>query len=88
MKVVDVYTTRNEVSYSYGAMTLTCKDSNNNEITIRTQVLKQDGVLVTESAFLNKTISVVGILQPYKPENGDLSYQIELYSMSDVTFLD
>ena len=52
------------------------KDSNNNEITIRTQVLKQDGVLVTESAFLNKTISVVGILQPYKPENGDLSYQI------------
>lgn len=88
LKVVDVYTTKNEASSSYGAMTLTCKDSNNNEITIRTQVLKQDGVLVTESAFLNKTISVVGILQPYKPENGDLSYQIELYSMSDVTFLD
>ena len=50
-------------------------------------VLKVDGELVVESAFLGKTMHVVGMIQPYKPENGDLRYQFELYSMKDVTFI-
>lgn len=87
LKVVDAYTTMNEESNSYGAMTLTCEDLNGNEVTIRTQVLKVDGELVVESAFLGKTMHVVGMIQPYKPENGDLRYQFELYSMKDVTFI-
>lgn len=88
LTVVDVYTTRKEGSASYGAMTLTCKDKDQNTITVRTQVLKENDVLVTEERFMGKTITVVGMIQPYQPENGDLTYQFEIYSMKDVTFID
>lgn len=88
LTVIDVYTTNKETSPSKGAMTLTCKDQDGNEIQVRTEVLKVDGVLVTEEAFLNKTITVVGMVQSYTPENGDLEYQFKLFSMKDVTFID
>lgn len=88
LTVIDVYTTNKETSASKGAMTLTCVDENNNEIQVRTEVLKVDGVLVTEEAFMGRTITVVGMVQKYQPENGELQYQFKLFSMRDVTYLD
>lgn len=80
MKVVDVYTTTNEASSSKGAMTLTC-EVNGVRIDVRTAVLKDaDGNLITESAFLGKTISVRGIVDYYMG-----GYQIRVLTMDNIT---
>ena len=77
--VEDVYTTNNGGN-SDGAMTLTCKDQEGNEIKVRTEVLTNDqGKLVVESDILNKTITVTGIVDYY---NG--SYQVKVLSLKDM----
>ena len=61
-------------------MTLTCKDSSGNEIKVRTEVLTNDqGKLVVEADLLNKTISVVGIVDFYLE-----SYQVKVFSFGDI----
>ena len=80
--VKNVYTTNNPESSSDGAMTITC-ECEGETITIRTIVLSVDGELVTADAFTNKTINVKGIVDYF-----DGTYQIKLYSMNDVTFVE
>ena len=80
--VKSVYTTNNPESSSDGAMTITC-ECEGETITIRTVVLTVNGTLVTADAFTNKTINVKGIVDYF-----DGTYQIKLYSMNDVTFVE
>lgn len=71
--VKDIYTTSAEDSSSKGAMTLTC-EVNGVTIYVRTAVLYDDnGQLITQDAYLGKTISVRGIVDYY---NG--GYQIKV----------
>ena len=80
LKVVDVYTTKNEESASKGAMTLTCKVGNQ-YISVRTVVLyDENGNLVTEDAYMGKTIDVKGIVDYFSG-----SYQIKVYSTNSIT---
>ena len=80
LKVVDVYTTQNEESSSNGAMTLTC-EADGYTISVRTGVLYDDnGNLVTESAYMGKTIDVNGIIDYF---DGD--YQIKVFSDENIT---
>lgn len=88
LKVTDVYTTHNGGS-SDGAMTLTCSavgsDGKTYEISVRTEVLKNAGEIVTASYFEGKTIDIKGIVEYYIPENATVGkYQIKLYSIDDV----
>ena len=82
LTVKSVYTTENPDSSSNGAMTLTC-ESNGITIYIRTVVLYNGNDLVTEDAFLNKTINVKGIVDYF-----DGKCQIKLYSMNDVSVVE
>lgn len=78
--VTKVYTTQSGTSQ--GAMTLTVKDASGKTCTVRTEkIYKEKNVLATEEDFLNKTISVKGIVDCYNE-----SYQLRLFSYSDVTF--
>ena len=80
--VKSVYTTTKEDSSSKGAMTLTC-ECDGVTVSVRTVVLYNNGELVTASAFEGKTINVKGIVDYF-----DGTYQIKLYSMNDVTFVE
>ncbi len=80
LKVVDIYTTKNEDSSQKGAMTLTCK-ANGYTITIRTVVLHdENGELITEGRYKGKTIDVKGVVDYY---NG--KYQIKVFAEEDIT---
>ena len=80
--VKSVYTTNKEDSSSNGAMTLTC-ECDGITISVRTVVLLQNGTKVTAEAFEGKTINVKGVIDYF-----DGTYQIKLYSMNDVTFVE
>lgn len=78
--VTDVYTTSNEESSSYGAMTLTC-EADGITVHVRTVVLYDENKnLVTADAYLGQTIDVRGIVDSY---NG--AYQIKVFSTNDIT---
>ncbi len=78
--VKDVYTTKNPDSASNGAMTLTCTSADGKTISVRTTVLLDDnGKLITESAYLSRTIDVKGIVDYY---DGD--YQIKVFSAANI----
>ncbi len=80
LKVVDVYTTKNEESSSNGAMTLTC-EADGYTISVRTGVLYDDNKnLITEEAYMGKTIDVNGIIDYF---DGD--YQIKVFSDESIT---
>ena len=80
LTVTDIYTTRNEDSSSYGAMTLTCRAQDGTYIDVRTVVLLDaNGELVTQDAYMGKTINVKGIVDYF----GD-SYQIKVFSVDDI----
>lgn len=80
LDVLSIYTTSNEESSSFGAMTLTC-DADDAEIVVRTDVLyDSDGNLITESAYRGKNINVRGIVDFY-----DGNYQIKVLSAEDIT---
>ncbi len=79
LTVVDVYTTNNGGD-SDGAMTLTCK-AGDSYIDIRTIVLyDENGNLLTESDYMNKTIDVKGIVDYFSG-----SYQIKVFAADDIT---
>ena len=84
--VRSVYTTPK--GDSKGAMTLYCQDEHGNEIQVRTIVIYgQDGNMITASAFQGNTIDVKGTIDYYLPEGASKgTYQIQLFSIDDVTF--
>lgn len=80
LRVTDVYTTDDEDSSSYGAMTLTC-EADGFQIPVRTVVLYDENKqLITADAYLNQCIDVRGIVDSY---NGE--YQIKVFSAGAIT---
>ena len=81
LKVVDVYTTNNGGS-SDGAMTLTCM-VDGMRVSVRTVILLDDnGKMITEQAYLGRTIDVKGIVDYF---NG--TYQIKVFSEDYITVI-
>ncbi len=79
LKVVDVYTTHNGGD-SDGAMTLTC-EVDGYTVDVRTIVLyNENGEMLIESDFLDKTIDVTGIVDYFSGE-----YQIKVFTAKDIT---
>jgi endonuclease YncB( thermonuclease family) len=81
LTVDSVYTT--EQGSSKGAMTLRCTAEDGTKIELRTIVLYDNGALVTADHFEGKTIDVKGFVGCFDGE-----YQIEIYSVADVTIHD
>lgn len=82
LKVKSIYTTTKEDSSSKGAMTLTC-EVDGITVSVRTAVLLDDsGKLITEDAYLGKTIDVKGIVDCY---DGD--YQIKVFSADNINII-
>lgn len=80
LKVLDIHTTTNEDSSSYGAMTLMC-EVDGIPVTIRTMVLTdENGKLITEETYRDTTIDVKGIIDFFDGE-----YQIKVFSAKDIT---
>ena len=81
LKVVKIYTTKADDSASKGAMTLTCKAADGNQIVVRTTVLyDKDENIVTEDAYKGKTINIKGFVESYEGE-----YQIKVFSPENIT---
>ncbi len=81
LKVIDVYTTTDPASSSIGAMTLTCQAADGTEIKIRTTVFKDEqGNVITEEAYMGKTIDVKGYIDYF---NGE--YQIKVFAPMYIT---
>ncbi len=79
LTVKHVYTTENEDSSSFGAMTLTC-EADGVSVSVRTVVFRgEDGSLITEDAYLGKTIDVKGIVDTF-----DGTYQIKVFSADHI----
>ncbi|MBQ8387493.1 MAG: thermonuclease family protein [Clostridia bacterium] len=85
LTVKGVYTTETVGSSDIGAMTLYC-EADGIEISVRTVVLRdENGELITEEAFIGKTIDVKGVIDYYKTDRtASFPYQIKLFSMDDV----
>lgn len=82
LTVTDVYTTTNEDSSSYGAMTLTC-DCGGVTVSVRTIVLyDENGAMITEDAYLGKTIDVKGIVDYFSG-----TYQIKVFTPDQITIV-
>ena len=80
LTVKEVYTTENEDSSSFGAMTLIC-EADGVTVSVRTVVFRNaDGSLVTEDAYLGKTIDVKGIVDTF-----DSAYQIKVFTADNIT---
>ena len=78
--VKSVRTTEDESSPSYGAMTLVC-EVDGVTIDVRTVVLvDHNGNLITEDAYLGKTIDVKGLVDYFMD-----SYQIKVFSENHIT---
>lgn len=83
LTVTRTYTTMNEDSSSYGAITLTCRTEGGDTVTLRTIVLHDaEGKVVTADMFEGKVINVKGLLDVFDGE-----YQIKVYSLGDITFV-
>ena len=81
LTVKDAYTTDNEESSSNGAITLYCEKDGVN-VLVRTAVLTDaSGELVTQDAFIGKTIDVRGVVDFY-----DGTYQIKVLTYNNITF--
>jgi hypothetical protein len=80
LKVTGAYTTDDEESSSFGAMTLTC-EQDGKTVNIRTAVFTDEsGNLMTQDKYLGKTISVKGIVDYF-----DGSYQIKVFTPNHIT---
>ncbi len=80
LKVTRAYTTAD--GNSKGAMTLTC-EVDGVTVTVRTERLYDtEGNLVTEDAYVGKTIHVRGMVDSYSGE-----YQIRVFAAEDITIL-
>ena len=83
--VKSAYTTQK--GDSKGAISLYCT-VNGVEIQVRTIVLRDaDGNLITQDQFVGRTIDVKGTIDYYLPEGETVgTYQIQVFSINDVTF--
>jgi micrococcal nuclease len=82
LQVVEVYTTTDESSDSRGAMTLICQ-ADGHRISIRTTVFRdENGEIITEDAYLGRTIDVRGIVDYF-----DGSYQIKVFTPDNITII-
>jgi hypothetical protein len=82
LQVVEVYTTTDENSDSRGAMTLICQ-ADGHRISIRTTVFRdENGEIITEDAYLGRTIDVRGIVDYF-----DGSYQIKVFTPDNITII-
>ena len=83
LKVVDIYTTLNEESSSYGAMTLTC-EVDGVTVDVRTVVLyDENNERITEEAYMGKTIDVKGIVDYFSG-----TYQIKVFTAKDIIIIE
>ena len=83
LKVKKIYTTVKDDSASKGALTLYC-EKDGKEIILRTDVLYNNGKLVTADDFKDKTVDIRGILGYYKPDkNSEGQYQIMILRYDD-----
>jgi len=79
LTVVDAYTTDNAESASNGAITLLC-EKNGTRIAVRTVPMKDEsGNLITQDAYLGKTIDVLGIVDYF-----DGAYQIKVFTPDNI----
>ena len=79
LTVVDAYTTDNADSSSYGAITLICVQEDVT-IIVRTVPMKdENGNLITQDAYLGKTIDVKGIVDFF-----DGTYQIKVFTPDNI----
>ena len=88
LQVVEVTTTTDKTSSSYGAMTLYCKPADQLEgdlvVQVRTTVFTDGkGNLLTADTYLGKIIDVKGIVDAF-----DGVYQIKVLSKKDITVKD
>lgn len=84
LTVKSAYTTDDESSDSYGAMTLVCESEDGLPVQIRTSPLHDEtGALITPGAYLGKSIDVQGLVGRYGS-----SYQIQIFSVNDITIND
>ena len=83
LTVTGAYTTMDEASSSFGAITLTCQ-SGGVTVYVRTIPLRTaEGKLVTEDMFLGKTIDVKGIADYF-----DGQYQVKVFTLGGITIID
>ena len=76
--VEEIYTTLDEESSSFGAMTLVCT-SGGETVRVRTTVFYENGELITQDKYLSKTISVKGIVDFY-----DGAHQIKVFTPDQI----
>ena len=81
--ITKIYTTQNEDSSNYGALSITCIAQDGTEVVLRTIVLKDaDGKTITADKFpIGSVIDAKGVVDVY---NG--VYQLKVFSASDITF--
>ena len=81
--IKSIYTTQNEDSSNFGALSITCVAQDGTEIVLRTIVLKDaDGKTITADAFpIGSVIDAKGVVDVY---NG--VYQLKIFSAADITF--
>ncbi len=80
LQVINAYTTDNGGNND-GAMTLTCKTTDNKTVKVRTVVLRNHttGQIATQDMLVGKTIDIVGVIDCF---NGD--YQIKVLSVGAI----
>ncbi len=82
LTIKSIYTTSNEDSSNFGALSITCEAADGTTIVVRTAVLKDaNGKTITADAFpIGSKIDARGIVDVY---NG--VYQLKVFSASDIT---
>ena len=81
LRVVQAYTTTDEESSSFGAITLTCQTTDGLMVDVRTIPLYDENkALITEDLYLGKTIDVKGIVDFF-----DGTYQIKIFTTNGIT---
>ena len=80
LRVVSVYTTSS--GSSKGAMSITCEAADGTKIVIRTEILTENGVIVTADKYEGKVITVKGLIDKY---NG--SYQVAVHRVDYITIV-
>ncbi len=85
LTITDLYTTKNEDSSNYGAISITCRADDGTEVVLRTTVLKNsDGTTVTQSEFpIGSRIDAKGIVDVF-----DGVYQLKIFSVKHITFIE
>ncbi len=84
LTIKSIYTTQNEDSSNFGALSITCEAEDGTEIVLRTIVLKDaEGKTITAEAFpVGSKIDARGVVDVF-----DGVYQLKIFSVNDITFV-